>query len=54
VYEFSGRTIADGVHVFVDLAHLTGLGSCAWEPLQNKGLFLAGKIRISGTQMLPS
>jgi len=53
------NNIADGVHVFVDLAHLTGWGSCAWESsctltLQNRGLLLAGTIRILGTQTLPS
>jgi len=35
-------TIADGVQVFVDPAHLTGWESCAWEYviLQNRGLVL--------------
>jgi len=45
--------------VFVDPAHLTGWGSCAWESpctltLQNRGLLLAGTILILGTQTLPS
>ena len=50
---------ADGVHVFVDPAHFTRWGSCAWESsctltAQNRGLLLAGTILILGTHMLPS
>ena len=46
----------DGVHVFVDPAHLTGWESCVWEYviLQNRRLVLAGTILILGTQMLPN
>jgi len=45
---------ADGVHVFVNPAHLTGWESCVWEYviLQNRGLVLAGTILILRTQML--
>jgi len=47
---------ADGVHVFVDPAHLTGWESCVWECiiLQNRDLVLAGTILIVRTQMLPN
>ena len=48
--------IADGVHVFVDSAHLTGWESYVWEYviLQNRALVLAGTILTLRTQMLPN